>query len=317
MLFVGIDGGGTKTDAVICDEYGKVLGRVKGGPSSPTSLKPEQAIENIRQVMAALMAPFGGIKGHIDSLFAGLSGGGVGNNSEVMHEALEKMLPGCAMLRNYNDAVNALRSVIPEGDAVSVISGTGSSVFACIDDYMQQIGGWGYLLGDEGSGFDLGRRALMCALKDIDGRGPATSLTEACASKLGMPVNKAIPAIYAGGRAYIADFSRVMCTEGEKGDAVALAEMKQAAKDLAHAIRTGGERLDVKIKPVATAGSIWKNALYKGMVQEELGLDYDLRSTDLPPVFGSCVIAIKNAGFRITDEVVRNFRDTLTEPETV
>lgn len=317
MLFVGIDGGGTKTDAVICDEKGHVIRRVKGGPSSPTSLTPEKAVSNIRQVMEALMEPFGGLQGHIDSLFAGLSGGGVGNNTPVMHEYLMQMLPNCVCLRNYNDAINALRSVIPDGDAVSVISGTGSSVFACINEEMQQIGGWGYLLGDEGSGYDLGRRALMCALKHIDGRGPATSLTKACEEKLGMPVNKAIPAIYAGGRTMIADFSRITCGEGAKGDPVALQQMKEAAHDLAHAIRVGGERIAARVKPVATAGSIWKDKMYRQMVQDELGEDYDLRSTDLPPVYGSCVIAMRNAGIQITEEVESEFRSSLPEPISV
>ncbi|MBR6525554.1 MAG: hypothetical protein IKT57_06250 [Clostridia bacterium] len=316
MLIIGIDGGGTKTDAVLCDESGRVLRRIKGGPSSPTSLGPNKAAENIRQVLAALLKDQG-LNTEIDSMFAGLSGGGVGNNPELMKNYLLEMVPNCKVMRNYNDAVNALRSVIPDGDAVSVISGTGSSVFACIDDNMQQIGGWGYLLGDEGSGYDMGRRALMCALKDIDGRGSKTTLTQACAEKLGVPVNKAIPDIYAGGRMLIADFSRILCTEAEKGDKVALEQMKEAAKDLAHAIRTGGERIPFTPKPVATAGSIWNCAMYKKMVQEDLGTEYELRSTDLPPVYGSFVIALRNLGLKVTEEVEKNFRASLCEPENV
>ena len=317
MLIIGIDGGGTKTDAVLCDEYGRVLRRAKGGPSSATSLVPKKAAENIQETLKVLLKDYQGLDTQIDSLFAGLSGGGVGNNPEIMHGYLEEMMTNCTVLRNYNDAVNALRSVIPHGDAVSVISGTGSSVFACVDDRMQQIGGWGYLLGDEGSGFDLGRRALMSALKEIDGRGHKTSLTQACAEKLGMPVNQAIPALYNGGRMMIADFSRVLCAEAEKGDPVALQQFTEAVKELAYAIRTGGERIPAAHKPVATAGSIWNCDMYKKMMQEELGADYELRSTDLPPVYGSFVIALSNLGMRVTEEIEKNFRETLCEPEAV
>ena len=317
MRFIGIDGGGTKTDAVLCDENGVVIRRVKGGPSSFTSLKPADAAANINAVLEKLLDREGGLDTQLDALFAGVSGAGVGDNVALLRQYLDDMVKNCKCVSNYNDAINALRSVIPDGDAVSVISGTGSSVFACVSDDMQQIGGWGYLLGDEGSGFDLGRRALMSALKHIDGRGEATSLTQACAEKLGKPVNRAIPAIYAGGRAMIADFSRILCGEARKGDKVALKEMKEAVHDLAYAIRNGGERLNTTVKPVATAGSIWKDPFYKDMIQEELGENYVLHSTDLPPVYGSCVIALKNAGIKITKEIEENFRKSLNEPEEI
>lgn len=314
MLFVGIDGGGTKTDAVLFNEYGHVLNRVKGGPSSPTSLTPQIAAENIRKVLEKLLACENGLNTTLDSVFAGLSGGGVGDNPAVMHTYLEEMLPNCRVVRNYNDAINALRSVFPSGDAMIVIAGTGSSVFACVDDEMHQVGGWGYLLGDEGSGYDLGKRALASALRQIDGRGPETSLTAACRERLGKDVHRAIPQIYAGGRAGIADFATITLQEAEKGDRVAEEQLAQSVEGLVETIRTAAEKIQDAVKYVATAGSIWKSDMYRKMMEDRLGTQYQLCSTDLPPVFGSCVIAFKNADLNVTEDWIQNFRSTLTPP---
>lgn len=313
MRIVGIDGGGTKTDAVLCDESGRVYKRVIGGPASPTSQPVETAVVNLRRVMEELMAEYGGLEGRIDALFAGISGGGVGDNAAMLRWYFAEMLPGCVRLDNYNDAVNALRSAIPSGDGMIAISGTGSSVFANVNGEMFQAGGWGYLLGDEGSGFDLGRRALKSALREIDGRGEATSMTLACEKILAKPVNRAIPEIYAGGRAEIASFATVLLDAAEQGDAVASRQLDAAVESLAETIRAAGRYIETEQKRVAIAGSVWKNALYCERMRRALGEEYVLCRTDLPPVYGSFVVALRQAGIPVTDEIENAFRRTLPQ----
>ncbi|MCI5771713.1 MAG: hypothetical protein MR021_02690 [Clostridiales bacterium] len=317
MLLIGIDGGGTKTEAVLCDETGRVLRHVRGGPSSPTSRPMEEAAGEIRRVLARLTDQVGGLTAPFDAMFAGLSGGGVGDNTPRMHTYLRDMLPACRELHNYNDAVNAFRSAIPSGDGLVAIAGTGSSVFACTGDRMFQTGGWGYLLGDEGSGFDLGRRALVSALRAIDGRDGDTLLVRACEEKLHMQVASAIPALYAGGRTGIADFAPVLLSVAEAGDARALAEMHGAADALCESIRAAAAHIAQRPVQVAIAGSIWKNALYRRRVEQTLGEDYQLRATDLPPVYGSFVIAAAYGGVKVSDETEKVFRETLGKAETI
>lgn len=315
MRIIGIDGGGTKTDAVMCDESGRVLKRVIGGPASPTSQPVETAIENIRRVLEVLLADVGGLNAQIDALFAGISGGGAGDNAAMLRRVFTQMLPSCSSLDNYNDAINALRSVIAQGDALSAISGTGSSVFANVSGRMIQAGGWGYLLGDEGSGFDLGQRALKSALREIDGRGQHTVLTEACRNLLGKPVNKAIPDLYAGGRAEIASFATVLLDAADKGDAVALQQLEVAAAGLAETILAAGRHIDASVKRVAVAGSVWNSARYCEKMQAMLGDSYVLCRTDLPPVYGSCVVALQQVGVAVTDEIENTFRNSMATAE--
>ena len=314
MLLAGIDGGGTKTDAVLCEASGRVLRRVRGGPGSPTSQPVRQAVANIDAVMRRL------VQGHdmpIDSLYAGLSGGSVGNNTAVMRRELSAILPYVKVLGNHTDALNALRSAIPTGDALVAICGTGSSVFAQVGEELHQVGGWGHLLGDEGSGFDLGRRALVCALRELDGRGPRTALTAACRDVLGQDVTRAIPDLYVGGRAMVASFAMVLLEVAAQGDALALNQLQEAVASLAEQIRTAGRLLTASPKPVALAGSVWQSALYTDHMRTALGNNYVFHTTDLPPVYGSFAMAMGQVGLVVTKQVEDRFRETLKLAETV
>ena len=311
MLIVGIDGGGTKTEAVLCDDEGRVLRRVRGGPTSPTSLPVTQVKENLAGIMECLMAEHDGLNGRIDALFAGLSGGSVGNNAAVIRDMLVELLPGCRRIANFSDSINALRSAVPQGDALVAISGTGSSVFACVNGQMRQCGGWGYLLGDEGSGFDLGQRALRSALRALDGRGPDTSLAAACQDKLGQDVRQAIPRLYQEGRPGIAAFAPVLLSQAQAGDAVAQRELEAAAAGLAETITAAGRWLPASLKRTAIAGSVWKSAIFRRQVRRILSEDYCLCETDLPPVYGSFVIALRQAGLTPDAQVEGRFRATL------
>ena len=313
MRIVGIDGGGTKTDGVLCDETGRVLRRVRGGPGSPTSQPMTQAVQNINAVVRTLMqgdAP-------IDALYAGLSGGSVGNNTEVMRRELKAVFPQVKNLGNHTDAINALRSAIPSGDALVAICGTGSSVFAQVGEELHQVGGWGHLVGDEGSGFDLGRRALNAALRELDGRGPHTALTVACRQVLGQDVTMAIPDLYVGGRALVASFGVVLLEQAEAGDAIAVREFQQALSGLAEQIVAAGRFLPSVRKPVALAGSVWQNDLYRNSMQRALGENYVFHTTDLPPVYGSFAQAMGQLGLAVTDEVEKMFCQTLAQAETI
>jgi len=298
---------------VLCDETGRVLRRVRGGPGSPTSQPMAQAVQNINAVVRTLMqgdAP-------IDALYAGLSGGSVGNNTEVMRRELKAVFPQVKNLGNHTDAINALRSAIPSGDALVAICGTGSSVFAQVGEELHQVGGWGHLVGDEGSGFDLGRRALNAALRELDGRGPHTALTVACRQVLGQDVTMAIPDLYVGGRALVASFGVVLLEQAEAGDAIAVREFQQALSGLAEQIVAAGRFLPSVRKPVALAGSVWQNDLYRNSMQRALGENYVFHTTDLPPVYGSFAQAMGQLGLAVTDEVEKMFCQTLAQAETI
>ena len=308
---LGIDGGGTKTDAVLCDLSGHVVARFIGPASSITGQGVEKAREALHAVVAKVLEGMDE-KAGVCACYAGISGGGLPANRKVFREILAEVLPDCAFLENGSDAVNVLTAGIGIKDGVIAIAGTGSCIYARTHGELSQVGGWGYLLGDEGSGFDLGRRAIMTALKALDGRGAAQEVLSLCEEKMGMPLRDYISVLYrSDAKTEIASFAPLLLKAAQEGSVAAKAECQAAAAEIAEAILTA-DRL-VGAKCVVTGGSIWKNDYYRGLVQEKLGKEFKMISIDLPPVYGAVLQAAAQAGCKAEASFEKNFRITLME----
>lgn len=312
MVLLGLDGGGTKTDMVLCDGTGRVLCRAIGGAASLTGQEQAAAFAHIEETVRRVTAPIGGPRAEIDAFFAGISGGGLAVNREKFRALFAELLPNARSRENASDSVNALSAGIGREDGVIAIAGTGSSVFARVRGEMRQVGGWGYLLGDEGSGFDLGRRALMAALRDLDGRGEKTCLREACEEKAGCTLREMIVRLYSqDSKRFVASYAPLLLAAAESGDHAARSELSIAAGDMAHAIATAAAFCGRK--RVVMGGSVWKSEVYRCAVRDALGEGYELIAPALPPVYGSIVEAAAQAGLRADAAFMKNFCETLTE----
>lgn len=312
MYLLGLDGGGTKTDVVLCDGEGHVLSRAKGGAASLTGQSEEQAACHLEETLRRALEPLGGLGAEIDAFFAGISGGGLEVNRQKFRALFERLLPGARVRENRSDSVNALSAGLGQGDGVIAIAGTGSSVFARAEGEMRQVGGWGYLLGDEGSGFDLGRRALMAALRDLDGRGEKTCLRAACEEQAGCTLRELIVRLYSqDSKRVIASYAPLMLKAAAEGDGAALRELGQAADEMSWAIRTAARQC--ASRRVVLGGSIWKSEVYRRVVEERLGEGFELIVPELPPVYGSAVEAAALAGLKPGENFEKNFRETLIE----
>lgn len=305
---LGLDGGGTKTEVLLCTADGRVVGHAVGGPSSLTGQSERDAREHIRQALEAA----GASSVHIDGFYAGISGAGLETNRRVFEKMFDELLPNADNRRTGSDAVNALSAGVGPGDGIIAIAGTGSSIFARCDGKMHRVGGCGYLLGDEGSGFDLGRRALMAALKCSDGREEHTSLLQMCEQRVKKPLLQWIPELYAGdAKAIIASFAPVLLSAALHGDKVAKREMRQAASDMAKAIEQAGKA--AKSRQVVLGGSVWKNEDYRKLVHSLLGDGWSFISPELPPVYGAVVTAAAQANLPWNEDFKRNIRETLSK----
>ena len=312
MYILGLDGGGTKTDMALCDESGRVIARAIGGAASLTGQTQEAAFGHIEETVRRVTAPIGGERAEIAAFFAGISGGGLAANREKFRALFARLLPNARVRENASDAVNALSAGIGRGDGVIAIAGTGSSVFARAKGEMRQVGGWGYLLGDEGSGFDLGRRALRAALYDLDRRGEKTCLKEMCEEKAGCALRELIVGLYSqDSKRVIASYAPLLLTAAERGDGAALRELEKATGDMAHAIATAAACCEKK--RVVMGGSVWKSEIYRKSVEGALGEGYEMIAPSLPPVYGSVVEAAGLAGLEVTRAFSETFRETLTE----
>lgn len=235
-LFLGLDGGGTGCRAAIASADGLILGRGTGGAANINS-DLNGAADSIMQAVTGALA---GLDVAPDRLTAtlGLAGG-------AMREAaarLAEMLP-LGRIQIVNDAVTAARGAIGDQDGILAAIGTGSVFAIQRAGQLRQVGGRGFLMGDEGSGAVLGRAALVQAMRAGDGMTAMTPLLSDLLREFGG--HQGIIAF--GNRARPADFAALAPRLIGSDDAAARAIMADATQDVRHIIATlqGGAALPV------------------------------------------------------------------------
>ena len=294
-LLLGIDGGGTKTDAVLCDGEGRVISRFVGGASGFTGIPREEAEAHLTETLDAVLQEAGGLSAPLQGVFAGIAGCGLAAIQERYQAFLERTLPGARRVRAGSDAINALSAGVGTGAGIIAIAGTGACIFCRENGRMARVSGWGYLLGDEGSGFDLGRRAITAALKALDGRGEETSLLALLEAHAGCPLSDWVPRIYAGdAKGMIAAAAPVLLQAAQAGDPVAQGELEAAAAGMARAIESAADQCAAPA--VVLSGSVWKSSLYTQAVRAHVRPSLAFAYPDAPPVLGAVLEAAALAG---------------------
>lgn len=181
-LYLGIDGGGTGCRSVVAEEEGRVLGRGAAGPANIAS-DPEGARANILAAALAALAAAGLSDGELSGLRAGL--GLAGANAGGTVERLRGALPFAARIET--DAVAAAKGALGGEDGVVAALGTGSVFAVQRAGRVRQVGGWGLMLGDEGSGAWIGRAFCALSLGAEEGRSPMSPLLRALLDEHGGP----------------------------------------------------------------------------------------------------------------------------------
>ena len=164
-LIVGVDAGGTSTNVVAMRD-GAVIATFEGGAANARVASVDGAAETIARAVSSVL---GGERA--DAVFVGAAGAGRAAVAAGLRAALEARMPE-VRVGVSDDARIALRAGVPDGDALALVAGTGSIACALVGERFTRAGGYGYLLGDEGSGYAIGAAALRLLLKMYDGRAP-------------------------------------------------------------------------------------------------------------------------------------------------
>jgi N-acetylmuramic acid 6-phosphate etherase len=236
---LGIDGGGSKTVAWLSpvesvDE--KVpIGRGEAGASNPQSVGWEVALENLEQAADAAFADAGMMPGTVESACVALAGG----DRDDVRIRLQEWCQRRGLARHFlptHDASPLLAAGTPDGTGIAIVSGTGSFAFGqSTDERIVRAGGWGYLFGDEGSGYSIALAGLRAAAKAFDGRGDATQLCDRFLQQLGLQKpDELINSIYSrsNDRRRLASLAETVCIAADDNDSVASEIIQNEVKEL-------------------------------------------------------------------------------------
>lgn len=242
--WVGIDGGGTRTRALVADAQGRILGRGEAGASA-LGQGAAQAWRHIGEAVAAAGVP--GLVLADCALGLGLSGTGV----PAQLQAFLAADPGVARFTLVTDGLVALLGAHGGRPGALLISGTGSVAEALLPNGSRRlVGGWGWQIGDEGSGAWLGQQAMKLAQAGFDGRAPAGALVQAVWQQVGTTREQLLSFCAQAGQGGYASLAPLVF-EHAVDDPAAAALLDQAAfalEALAHAVHP--------TLPLALAGSI-------------------------------------------------------------
>jgi N-acetylglucosamine kinase-like BadF-type ATPase len=291
---IGIDAGGTKTVGILADETGKVLSKAISG-SANLVMKGELAVEKvIFDVIESLEAPE-----PVAALCLGIAGVGQPGADQLILDVLRR-LGQRQPVRVVNDALVALVAGAPSGVGIVVVAGTGSIAYGVdTEGHTARSGGWGYLLGDEGSAFWLGHYAVRHAIRAADGRGVATTLYDLICDKLGVSDPTELVAWFYDqelSRNRVADLASLVEAASLDGDEAAENLMDQASKHLAKAARAVADQLSFPdLFPVVLSGGAFKACPSLGRRLETLlaSPEMEVRLLDVDPAMGAVTLALE------------------------
>jgi N-acetylglucosamine kinase-like BadF-type ATPase len=301
-FFLGVDGGQSSTKALIGDADGRVLGRGSAGPCNHVTASEARAkfLRTIGECVAAARAGAGvGAEVRFRAACFGMSGG-----PEDKAALLREVVDADEWLVTH-DGLIALSGALAGADGIVTIAGTGSFVFGRKGERTMRAGGWGYLFGDEGSAFWIAKQALRAMLRQEEGWGRPTALSEMLWQACGATsANDVLHKFYTPDwpRSRVARLAAEVDRAAAGGDAAALKILEDAGRELAafvSAIR--GTLWDEKaVVPASYIGGVFGGTTVLRTFTETL--ESDGRVKVQAPVFGAeagaLIEAYRLAGIR-------------------
>jgi len=306
--FLGFDGGGTHLRGCLINETGEVLAVAAHSPASFPKLK-----EKIGEPVAALAHELQTRAGlsNTTMVAAGFCSTGVGRpaDREIVERALNEKKIAQKIIAE-SDALAALTGAFGGGPGIIVIAGTGVICFGrAPNGEIIRAGGWGYLLGDEGSGFALAQAALIAALKDWDGRGPTTRLRPIFEKHFNVAsIDLIISQIYSPDfdRGKFAELAPLVFDAAGNDDLVAQEIIRNAGRSHGHLIRAAVKRGQWQMPiPLALIGNLFRrrDVLLPGLWEVLFSKsNFNLITPRFEPVIGAALLAMMAAGAALSEE---------------
>lgn len=294
-LFAGIDGGGSTLRVAIVDSRLASIATQSSGTANPSVIGREAAQAHIRAMVRAALQQADISPSNIASAGIGIAGASNLHSRDWLLETVAPVLPSSQLVPS-SDLEIALVGALGRRHGILLLAGTGSAVYGCAPDGKQlQVGGWGYLLGDEGSGYWLGRQLLRGIIAAHDQGVGTTDLGAACLAKLNLrSARDLVGWLYRGNdakTARVAALARLVLDMAESGDSEANMLVRAAAGHLTRQVELLRGRLAYPAAAIAFAGGLLDtdNALSAAVTDR---LELPGRPTALhSPAIGAALLA--------------------------
>ena len=310
-LFAGYDGGGTKTACVLTDETGRILGSGLGGPNNYLYCGREVAAESVRTATEQAFAAAGLPMQRLDTAY--MASAAILIQHGDAHVPFFSTCIDADRIICESDIYNIWFGSVREQPAVVSIAGTGAITYICSKEGFLRVSGWGPLLGDEGSGYDLGLRALRLVCRMYDGREPEDrafmdAIFRHYDTKTPFELLRALNK--GDTRSAVADATREVFALYEQGSATAAALLAQCADEIALSVLTATRR-DGKARDYAlilSGGIVRKESPVFAMLEQRLlqpgtGIS-QVTTLQVHPAVASAALALHHAGLEEAVEVV-------------
>ena len=307
ILFIGIEGGASKSTAVLADENLKVLKRSLGGPLNYQAIGEARTEAEMRKLLRPLFSA-SAVKKSV-KVFAvfGLAGLNTKKDRNTYESIARRVLPRSFAFSVHNDTKITLEAVCEGNNCVLAISGTGSNVYAESGRKTATSGGWDFLVADEGSAFGAGMLVLRAAVKSWDGRAKKSIFEHLLPRHLRVPsMEKAVEHVYAVWRKNPQDFKPFVASLAplvdialKKKDYAASCIREYTAQELALGVKAVAHKLGLKRQKVCVGmtGSNWKmpglDTIFKKEVRSFLPQANFVKPQESKGAYGALLLARK------------------------
>jgi N-acetylglucosamine kinase-like BadF-type ATPase len=299
-FFIGIDGGGTKTSSVLTDENLKVLYRSASAKTNPLVVGVEESAKRIFHLIKTIISK----KNNpiVQAAVLGLAGCGRKENADAIKKELLHLIKknNISIKKVFitSDAEIALEGAFPNENGAILIAGTGSIIYGKDKSGISfRVGGFGKIIGDEGSGYSIGIKGIKAVAQHFDGQGSITELTEILKKQFGIKNGDSLISKVNSIDFEIATIAEHVIQAAERGDLVCRRILDSESDELVHLVRTLKKTMSVrKLKLCLLGGLLLTDNYYSNMLKlkiEKLCKGTIIVKPIFTPEIGAVLIAKK------------------------
>jgi N-acetylglucosamine kinase-like BadF-type ATPase len=296
----GFDCGATKSNCAVADTNGNILISITGGPANILVIGAANASKNILSLIKECKAKLNFDYDDIKSIVIGAAGAGRGEDAEKLRSSLlnlasknEITLKSVAVI---GDAQIALEGAFPNKSGSILIAGTGSIIYGKDEkSNIYRAGGFGRIIGDEGSGYSIGRKALQYIANYFDGSGERSDIVSLIAAKYEINSSEDLIKKVYKENFDIASVAELILDSASNGDIIAVTILEEETDGLIQQLKVLMKKMDVEELNVSFAGSLVVNKnVYSDMLVEKIKFylpTVTIVKAKYPPLQGAINIA--------------------------